>query len=308
MTGNDSKMPFRPLIFGEALFDHFPDGSRVLGGAPFNVAWHLQGFKAQPLMLTSVGRDEEGEEILERMKGWGMDTRGVQRHPSRPTGQVTAHLDEEGPRYDIEPRQAYDAITASDLPPDPVLRGGHFLYHGTLALREETSSRSLVYLRDRYRFPTLVDVNLRAPWWNREDVLETLKGTAWVKLNREEAGLLGNARVDGLEELEGAGNQLRQSLRIENLIITMGEEGSLALTPGGTILRGASEVVRGMDSVGAGDAFAAVAILGIHEGWSLPEILGRAAGFAGDVCRIRGATSDDPEMYSRHLRSWGHAS
>ncbi|MGM0668419.1 MAG: PfkB family carbohydrate kinase [Gemmatimonadota bacterium] len=300
--------PFRPLIFGEALFDQFPDGSRVLGGAPFNVAWHLRGFEARPLMITSVGRDREGKEILERMVRWGMDTTGVQRHPARPTGRVTAHIEDGEPSYEIEARQAYDAVSVADLPPDTTLSEGEFLYHGTLALREATSAGALGYLRASYGFPTLVDVNLRDPWWSREEVLRRLEGTTWVKLNRDEAGLLSGAPVAEVPDLEKAGDLIRRRNRIENLVITLGEDGSMALTSRGVIRQKAAEVTGGVDSVGAGDAFAAVLALGIHEAWPMKEILERASRFAADICGIRGATTDDPELYSRNLRSWDHAS
>ena len=304
---NESKDPFRPLIFGEALFDHFPDGSRVLGGAPFNVAWHLKGFGANPLTVTSVGQDREGEEILERMDRWGMDTSGVQEHPSRPTGRVTAHLEDGNPSYDIEARQAYDAIMTEGLPRRPVLEGCDLLYHGTLALREPTSYNSLVYLRGNWPLPTLVDVNLRAPWWTRGKVLERLKGVSWVKLNQEELELLGRFSTQDPAALEEPGSRFREEHEINTLVVTLGQEGSLALTSHGSIRQGARKVGDGVDSVGAGDAFAAVLLLGIHLGWSVEVILRRASEFAGDICKIRGATSHDPELYARHLRSWGHA-
>ena len=79
-----------PLVFGEVLFDHFPDGSRVLGGAPFNVAWHLQGFGLDPLVVTAVGADRTGREAVETMAAWGMSTEGVQVDRTHPTGRVTA--------------------------------------------------------------------------------------------------------------------------------------------------------------------------------------------------------------------------
>ena len=68
----------RPLVFGEVLYDRFPDGSTVLGGAPFNVAWHLQGFGLAPTFISRVGDDELGERIIATMTAWG-DGRA---HPS----------------------------------------------------------------------------------------------------------------------------------------------------------------------------------------------------------------------------------
>ena len=85
----------RPVIFGEVLFDHFPDGSRVLGGAPFNVAWHLRGFGANPLVISAVGGDSEGREVLERMTSWDLATDGIQTDEEHPTGRVTASIVDE---------------------------------------------------------------------------------------------------------------------------------------------------------------------------------------------------------------------
>jgi len=259
-------------------------------------------------MITAVGRDREGEEILERMGRWGMDLDAVQIHPTRPTGRVTAHTEDGDPTYDIEPGQAYDAVTVDQLPNPEILSSGDLLYHGTLALREETSSDTLGYIRDRHTLPTLVDVNLRDPWWTRNGVLRRLQGTTWVKLNRDEARLLSESSEEGDRDLETVGQMFRRQNEIQNLILTMGGDGSLAITQGGVVRQDAPEVEGGADTVGAGDAFSAVVALGVHFGWPMERILARASGFAADICTIQGATSEDVELYSSHLRRWGHAS
>ncbi len=300
---------FRPLIFGEALFDHFPDGSRILGGAPFNVAWHLRGFKADPLLVTAVGRDPEGEEILHRMASWEMDTAGVQLHPSRPTGRVTAHLDQGEPRYEIEAEQAYDGIRPEALPDRGPLGGCGLLYHGTLALRDPLSAGSLAALSPHISGPTLIDVNLRSPWWDARTVLRHLQGTEWVKVNREEVGLLARRSVVSEAELETASLTLREESGIRNLVVTLGEAGSVAFSPAGAVGAAAHPVADTEgDPVGAGDAFSAVLALGIHRSWELGLLLERASAFAAEICRIRGATAADARLYQRHMEEWNHAS
>ena len=93
----------RLCIFGEVLYDHFPDGQRVLGGAPFNVAWHLQAFGEAPLLLSRVGADPEGESVRRAMRDWGMDDAGLGTDPERPTGRVSVVFEGGEPRYDIVP-------------------------------------------------------------------------------------------------------------------------------------------------------------------------------------------------------------
>ena len=295
---------FRPLIFGEALYDHFPDGSKVLGGAPFNVAWHVQGFKANPLMVTAVGSDPEGEEILKRMEGWGMATSGVQIHPSRPTGRVTASLKDGEPRYEIEARQAYDAISLEGLPTPQDVGRVHLLYHGSLAVREGTSRRTLEHLRQTLQTPVLLDVNLRDPWWSREVLSGHLQGTECVKMNREETELLAGLPAQSEEQLLAAARFLRSRHEIRTLVVTLGAAGALAIGAEGVYWQQAPRLPEMTDPVGAGDAFTAVLALGIHERWALETTLRRATDFASELCRVRGATLEDPDVYTRHSGRW----
>ena len=106
-----------PVLFGEVLFDRFPSGDVVLGGAPFNVAWHLQAFGLAPLFLSRVGDDDLGREVLSAMRSWGMETFGVQVDSEHPTGAVEVRIADDEPSYEILPEQAYDYIRGQDLPP-----------------------------------------------------------------------------------------------------------------------------------------------------------------------------------------------
>ena len=102
----------RPIsVIGEVLFDHFADGRRILGGAPFNVAWNLQGLGQRPALISAVGRDAEGESILQQMSDWGMDRSLVAKHASLPTGSVQVTLHDNEPSYDIVTDVAYDDLS-----------------------------------------------------------------------------------------------------------------------------------------------------------------------------------------------------
>lgn len=148
----------RLCIFGEVLFDHFPDGKCVLGGAPFNVAWHLQAFGQAPYFMSRVGDDAEGETVRSAMHDWGMDMAGLQTDLLLATGRVSINFVDGEPVYDIVRPCAYDAIEAQLQMPDC-----NFLYHGSLALRESTSRLTLDWLRLKQPETVFVDVNLRSP-------------------------------------------------------------------------------------------------------------------------------------------------
>jgi len=303
---DSSNASFRPLIFGEVLFDHFPDGARVPGGAPFNVAWHLQGFKAHPLLISGVGADAAGDELLDRMARWGMDPRGVQLHHQHPTGRVVAEFEDGTPSFRIEANQAYDSVETGRLPPPPQLSETQLFYHGTLAIREETSRMTVGYLRDTVQCPVLVDVNLRPPWWNRALVDWALTGVDCVKLSREEAALLIEAPVASRTEQSEAVYRLRDRYQAKLVVMTLGAAGVIAVADGGIVRQKAPPIRDVQDTVGAGDAFSAVLALGINLDWPLSVTLRRATEFAGEVCRHRGATQSDCSLYDLQRARWNH--
>ena len=102
-------------LFGEVLIDQFPDGQKILGGAPFNVAWHLQAFWQSPRFISKVGSDQIGADIKVVMEAWGMSLTGLQVDTLYPTGKVAIQINSGEPSYDILDQQAYDFIDANQL-------------------------------------------------------------------------------------------------------------------------------------------------------------------------------------------------
>jgi fructokinase len=292
------------LVFGESLFDHFADGTRLPGGAPFNVAWHLRGFETDPLLVTAIGKDREGKELLEHMNSWRIDTSTVQIHPNLPTGRVTAHIRDGQAYFHIEPRQAYDEIFLRNLHAKVLAGPVSVLYHGTLGLRGAITAETLDSLKNNISAPRLVDVNLRDPWWNLVQAREAIQGAEWLKVSDEEAGLLTNTQVASAADAKGAAETLRRELNIGVVVITRGVDGAMAFMESEVVEVGGVPVADPVDTVGAGDAFCSVLILGIERGWSTEVTLTRATEFAAEICRRQGATSAEPDLYARFLRRW----
>ncbi|AOU99091.1 hypothetical protein BI364_15100 [Acidihalobacter yilgarnensis] len=281
-----------PVIMGEVLFDCFGDDS-VLGGAPFNVAWHLQGFGLNPRFVSRVGADALGAEARARMQDWGLDTRWLAIDPEHPTGRVSVHLTDGQPSYDILPAQAYDYI----LPPDALGGCGDSLfYHGSLVARSEVSRATLLGLRAAFAGRVFVDVNLRDPWWSMVTLWPLVVGAAWLKLNEDEAIRLVEA---------GDAARLARERQAGRVVLTRGAQGA-DVYDGREHLHHVTPptVVDLVDAVGAGDAFSAVVILGLIEDWAWPVLLRRATAFAARVCGWRGALSDDRTIYREILSDW----
>jgi len=294
-----SKTNMRPLIFGEVLFDHFPDGSVVLGGAPFNVAWHLHAFGLKPLMVSRIGHDELGDKVDKAMHSWGMDCSGLQRDLDHPTGTVEVEFEDGEPVYEIVENVAYDFIDSSQL---PQLEGNWLLYHGSLALRHESSASALASLLERYSCSRFVDINLRPPWWQRDRAIEMIEGADWLKLNQVELDEIFPeiaTKAEGIEKLS--------TMISKQIVLTGGEQGATVIeTDDGNqcsvVPERASSVV---DTVGAGDSFCSVFLAGQLLGWPVELTMQRAQAFASAIVGIRGATSQDRGFYQQFTQAWG---
>ena len=292
-----------PIIVGEVLFDCFPDGTTVLGGAPFNVAWHLQGFGLSPLMISGIGDDDHGKMVLAAMRDWEMDVRGIQVNPQYPTGQVTVSLQDGQPSFDIRVDQAYDHI---DIDQALTLLGKNdysLLYHGSLLTRTAHSRSMLDKLLDVAGLPTFVDINLRSPWWIRNDIQQSLRQANYVKLNEDELVTIMEVPDDSTTGLFETAREFLDGYDLELLIVTQGEYGAFCISRD-DMISGAPVQANVVDTVGAGDSFSAVMILGLTFAWPLATTLERALEFAAAICEQRGATAMDRGLYERHMKKW----
>ncbi|KAA1260701.1 2-dehydro-3-deoxygluconokinase [Rubripirellula obstinata] len=288
-----------PLIIGEVLLDHFPDGKKILGGAPFNVAWDLQGLGVESLFLSAVGDDAEGKQIRDRMRDWGMDVAGLAT-VDFPTGQVAVTFNDGQPSYDIVHPVAFDFIAIEDA---KTFADKHsILYLGSLAFRGEVSKRSITNLINHANLPRFVDVNIRRPWFKESDLEILIGGATWVKLSDEELPEL--TSLDSCEDeaaITRGANELRSHYNIDHVLVTAGSSGAYLISDESVIHAPAPKPPKMVDTVGAGDAFAAATIAGLVREVEPHELLHKAVGFASRVCSLGGATTNDRDFY--HLDS-----
>lgn len=287
----------RPIIFGEVLFDCFPDGAQVLGGAPFNVAWHCQAFGLNPLFISRVGDDALGEKIFSAMQAWAMDTQGLQIDTIHKTGIVDVTFNEGEPSYNIVKDSAWDFIDHNEF---PQIKDHSLLYHGSLALRNTVSEQSLQHLIQTFADSIFVDINLRSPWWNLQQIKNILNTTHWVKLNQHELLLLAAEEKDVVSQ----SRYLIKHYKPDMVFVTLGEAGAIAITADEKYSIAPDSVMNVIDTVGAGDAFSSVLLLGLHKQWQLATILSRAQEFASRVVGLRGATTEDKHFYQPFINDW----
>ena len=293
------------VLFGEVLIDVFPDGN-VLGGAPFNVARHLQALGLHPVLISRTGTDELRDAVMRTMSGFDMDTTGIQSDPLHPTGQVAVHLEQEQHRFEILDNQAYDFIHPAISRLVGMSVQPELIYFGTLAQRHGVSRRALSALLRSLRRPSLLDLNLRKPWYDTQILNRSLERADIVKLSNEELATLAKIlRLRGQDERSQAVALIRK-YQLDRILVTCGKRGAWLIDKEGMEAEDGNggsqtEIV---DTVGAGDAFTAVYIAGTLLGWPTQRTLMRANRFAAAICGIRGAIPHDTDFYTPFLREW----
>ena len=299
------------LLFGEVLFDCFVE-REIPGGAPFNVAHHLLGLGREqgvfPVLISRVGGDERGRRLLGIIQVAGLTTQGIQMDIGHATGAVrVTEQPSGGHRFDIPADQAWDFIQAdtrlADISGDP-----QWHYFGTLAQRAG-SHAALHSMMASANARGFLDVNLRDPWV-REDVLRwSLQYAEVVKVSEEEllriADLFGYASDTPLK----LGEHLVQDFAIGQLLVTNGEQGAWMLSARGEYVHtsptdAARNTTTIVDTVGAGDAFAAVYLMGLILDWPIQPTLDRAHAFAAQICGLRGAIPAHPDFYEPFISEW----
>lgn len=291
------------LLFGEILIDRFPD-REVLGGAPFNVARHLRAFGCAPVLITRVGRDAAGTRLLQALENAGLSMHGVQLDSTHPTGVVEVKFTPEGHRFDILPDQAYDHIHPRLSRMTALAANPELVYFGTLAQRAN-SHRALRHTLRAAGGRRFFDVNLRNPWISAERLHWSLQHADIVKANDAELARLAHLLDLEATSAEAQAKELIQRYQLRGLLVTCGAAGAWWLDNAGQRIAITADPLGDVrDTVGAGDAFSAVFMLGLLHGWEVAAALPRAHRFAGAICQIRGAIPEHNDFYKPFLEEW----
>ena len=280
----------RILGIGEMLWDEFPDGRRP-GGAAANFAYHAGLLDAEAAVITRVGDDQDGRDLVAEMEAAGLDTSLIQTDPEHPTGVVNVTLQDGQPEYDIA-AAAWDHIEAT---PEVLsaCESADAVCFSSLAQRNESSKAAILQcVAAAEKALKVFDVNLRQDFYSAEILEESLKLTDVVKLNGDEvkviAGMFG--LPNGPAEFAAAA---AERFGLKTVCVTRGGDGCLLWENGETAdVEGID--VELVDAVGAGDAFTAALIVTTLEGYDLAtrgEIANAVgalvASFAGAMPDIR---------------------
>lgn len=286
------QLAIKGVCFGEVLWDNLPTGKQ-LGGAPLNVAYHLNKLGIETQMLTRVGQDRNGDELIALCDELGIPTRLFQVDPEQATSTVEVHIDEQKDvTYEIVYPVAWDHIelVESDV---SVIQQADFLVFGSLSSRNDVSYHTLKQLLQVAKYKVL-DVNLRLPFYSKARVLELLGYADLVKMNREELGIIAQWLELPKEDNDGKlVEQVMQRYAMDEVIVTYGAAGAIYHAKRAAIsYHFHAYQVDVKDTIGSGDSFLAAFLskrMRNNAGAGIAEIMGFAATLSAFVTQSTGA-------------------
>lgn len=287
---------------GEVLWDMLPEGKKI-GGAPANFAYHVSQFGLPSCVVSAVGEDALGKEILDNFTSKGLNCH-IATVPYA-TGTVQVSIDQAGvPQYEIKENVAWD-----NIPYTPALealaRRTKAVCFGSLAQRSVVSRNTIGSFLDAMpeNDETLVvfDVNLRQGFYNKEILCNSMKRCNILKINDEE--LIQVSRMFGYPgiDLQDKCWILLGKYNLKMLILTCGISGSYVFTPGNISFLPTPKV-EVADTVGAGDSFTAAFISSILKGKSVAEAHALAVQTSAYVCTQKGAMPVLPPQLTGQLQ------
>jgi len=289
----------RITSIGEILFDVYPKFKK-LGGAPFNFIYHIIKLTGDGHFISRIGKDENGKEILSFLNSRDISNKLIQIDEIHKTGEAIPTLNEtKVPVWEIKKERAYDFIELTADVEEVIKDKTDCLYFGTLAQREETSRKTIRSLfNNNIKF--FCDLNIRQNFYNKETLENSLNVSNVLKLNEDELKLISNIFTGKKYDVRGSALEITNKYNIELLCVTLGGNGSILFkeeTQNHCDTNIKNEEI--VDTVGAGDAFAAVLCLGYLLRWDISKINHISSEFASEIVKINGALPDDDLIYQK---------
>ncbi|HPN69311.1 MAG TPA: carbohydrate kinase [Saprospiraceae bacterium] len=274
------------VCFGEVLWDMLPTG-KMPGGAPMNVAIHLRNFGNTVSLISKVGTDDLGKELLEYLISKDMDIRYIQVGQTHLTGVVKVNLDNaQNVSYKIIAPVAWDYI-GFDLDAQEIVAESAAFVFGSLAARSEQTFETLkAYLKVAKN--KILDINLRYPNYDKPVLEFLLQNTDLLKINEEELVILSDYFLQS-NDLENQVKELSQKYEIPTICVTLGANGAVLFQNNQFYDFGGFRVDV-VDTIGSGDSFLAMLISHQLSQKSIQETLENACAVGALVAQTSGAT------------------
>jgi len=276
----------KAVSFGEVLWDVFADGKKI-GGAPLNLALRMQSLGCEVAMISCVGQDTDGDDIVAYVKAQGLDTNSILRTEEYPTGLVQVYVNERGSAsYEISYPSAWDKIQLVDYARNLVADADVLIY-GSLVCRDEVSKQSLEELlkNDIYK---VFDANLRPPHYTQATIESLIRSASFIKFNDEELLEIAIGMGSPYTLLEENMEFIANKTKTRSMCVTKGKHGAVLMWEG-RLYNNNGYPVKVVDTVGAGDSFLATLIMELLTGKDAQHAIDYACAVGALVAASPGA-------------------
>lgn len=273
------------VCFGEILWDMLPHAT-LPGGAPMNVAYHLNKLGINASLISKTGDDTWGQDLRTILSEAAIDTKYTQMDSVLETGKVLASVGANHEvTYDIKQPVAWDAIEINNQILDAVARSSYFVY-GSLASRSPKSYQTLLALKE-VAAKQVFDINLRAPHYSRNIIETLLFGVHLLKMNEAELALVASWYFEGLTVKDQI-KTIRDRFNIHKIVVTLGASGAIYYE-NDNFFQAPTFSITVADTIGSGDAFLAGFLQGLLHLKKPSEALAYAAALGALVATQHGA-------------------
>lgn len=293
-----SDQKLKAVCFGEILFDVFLKQKKI-GGAPLNVTSRLKSFGVDSTIISAVGNDENGKELIAYFQNLEIPTNSIQVKENYPTGVVNVQLNEKGnASYDITYPSAWDKIRLSIEDTELVKNTDVFIF-GSLASRDESTKKTLLQLLKVAKYK-IFDVNLRKPHYSEDTLVEFMNEADFIKLNDEELYEVAHFMGSKFNSLEQNIEFISKHTNTNTICVTLGSHGAVLYIEG-EYFHNCGYLVEVIDTVGSGDSFLATLIYKLFSNASPQEAINCACAVGAIVASSEGA---NPEISQKEIAAF----
>ena len=294
----DKGKNLKAVCFGEVLWDVFPSHKKI-GGAPLNVALRMKALGVDSNIISRVGSDEDGAEILSYINNQNVNSDSIQVGEDYKTGVVNVMINEKGnASYDILYPSSWDKITLTKEMIEKVSESDVFIF-GSLICRDEISRSTLYALLDKAKYKVF-DANLRAPYYTTEVLLELMSKADFIKLNDEELWEISRKLESPYNSFEQNIKFIAEKTNTKQVCVTKGAFGAV-LYCNDKFYYNSGYFIKVVDTVGAGDSFLASLIVKLLRGKSPQKALNYACAVGALVAGQEGA---NPKINEKEIKKF----
>ncbi len=294
----EKKYTLSAVCFGEVLWDIFPTHKKI-GGAPLNVSLRMNSIGVNTTMISRIGDDDNGKDILSFLNDQEVATDLIQITSEYKTGAVQVMINEKGnASYDILYPSAWDKIIETEMMDKVVAEADAFVF-GSLACRDEVTRATLNKLLEKANYK-IFDVNLRAPYYTIDVLNELMLKADFIKLNDEELREISRELGSTYNSFEQNIKFLAEKTNTKQVCVTKGEFGAV-LYSNDKFYYNSGYFIKVVDTVGAGDSFLASLIVKLLRGKSPQKALNYACAIGALVAGQEGA---NPQISEKLIRDY----